>query len=371
MTVTSENKRNQYSCNGSQVVFPYTFYILDDDHIQVILTDSDGNDTTLTKTTHYTVSGIGNPTGGDVTTVETYASGNTITIIRSVPMTQETDYVENDEFPADSHEKGLDKLTMIVQEFSERLDRALLLLKGSAYSELELPDPVASKLLAWKDDLSGLKNVEVESEGDLTVTDYIKTLLDDEDATAALATLGLAISTFIKTILDDADAAAVLTTLGFTATLAELNKAADGIINPPLNADATAGRVLRVISVRVYDGTTGTSLKVYTTSEFNGDAISEEDDLAKGGSTTSFELDSNGYVLKIKASALTGNCVGVVSESIYINATGTALLVGSEEDSGAINIVTRLTNADTCQDLTGLVDVGEPLCFKIAYITSA
>jgi hypothetical protein len=158
---------------------------------------------------------------------------------------------------------------------------------------------------------------------------------------------------------------------GLTATAAEINKAADGIVYAPITGDATAGRVLRSITVRVYDGTNANTLKVYTSSELNGDVIGEEDNLAKDGSTTSFELDSNGYVLKIKASAISGNCVGVLSESIYINATGTALLVASEESSGAINIVTRLTTANTPQDLAALVDGGEPLCFHITYITSA
>jgi hypothetical protein len=49
----------------------------------------------------------------------------------------------------------------------------------------------------------------------LDVTDFVKTLLDDGDASTALSTLG--VSAFAKTILDDPDAATVRTTLGVAA----------------------------------------------------------------------------------------------------------------------------------------------------------
>ena len=192
MTITSENKRNQYTITEAQVVFPYTFRILAQGNLLVIHTTAVGVETELELTTNYTVSGVGDAGGGNVTTcgdASPYPTDDTITIIRDVPLTQLTDYVEHDTFPAESHEDALDKLIMIVQKFAERLDRALFLLKSSTYSNLTLPDPVAQKLLQWKDDLSGLINVSPYSEGDLSVTDYIKTLLDDEDSATARATL--------------------------------------------------------------------------------------------------------------------------------------------------------------------------------------
>jgi len=197
MTVTSENKRNQYTITEAQVVFPYTFRILAQAHLLVILTTAAGVETELELTTNYTVSGVGAAGGGNVTTCgdnSPYTTGDTITIIRDVPLTQLIDYVENDAFPAESHEKGLDLATMILQEFAEKLDRAIFLTKSSIYSGLKLPDPVAQKLLQWKDDLSGLVNVSPYSEGELTVTDYIKNLLNDEDAAEARATLKIPIT---------------------------------------------------------------------------------------------------------------------------------------------------------------------------------
>jgi len=163
MTVVSEQKKNQYNCDGSQTVFPYTFLILSDTHLLVVHRDEDGNETVLSLGTDYSVSDVGNPSGGNVTTVATYPVLTTLTITRNVPATQETDYIENDIFPADSHEKALDKLTMIVQEVIEKIGRAILGSITDIDPDLELPNSTirAGKLLSFNED------------GDVDLTDFV------------------------------------------------------------------------------------------------------------------------------------------------------------------------------------------------------
>lgn len=46
-------------------------------------------------------------------------------IVRDVPATQAIDYLANDAFPAETHEKGLDKLTVLAQQLATKLARAL------------------------------------------------------------------------------------------------------------------------------------------------------------------------------------------------------------------------------------------------------
>ena len=58
-------------------------------------------------------------------------------------------------------------------------------------------------------------------DGNLPVSDFMKTLLDDPSQSAALSTLG--VSDFAKTLLDDADAATARTTLGAQATTTSLS----------------------------------------------------------------------------------------------------------------------------------------------------
>jgi len=190
MTVLSENKRNQYSCNGVLTEFPYTFRILDEEHIQVLLRDSVGEETILILNSTYTVTGVGNSEGGNIITDETYSSDYTLTLIRDVTLTQETDYIANDMFPAESHERGLDKLTMSMQQLYDEIHyRALLLGKKSNPSELSMPDPIAKKYLQWKEDLTGLTNVDLKSSGDLSVSAFVETLLNDENSREFMSTL--------------------------------------------------------------------------------------------------------------------------------------------------------------------------------------
>jgi len=126
MTVETTARRAQYDTNGTTGPFTVPFYFLEDSHLQVIHTDAGGVETTLTLTTDFTVTGAGVESGGTVTTVASYAAGGHITILRDVPALQETDYTETDAFPAASHERALDLLTMSVQQQAEVIARALV-----------------------------------------------------------------------------------------------------------------------------------------------------------------------------------------------------------------------------------------------------
>ena len=125
MTVASAVSRVSYSGNGSTTAFAVPFYFLENAHLRVILRSSAGVDTVQTITTNYTVTGAGNPAGGTVNMIVAPASGETLVILRDVPETQETDYTANDPFPAESHERALDKLTMIAQQISDESGRAI------------------------------------------------------------------------------------------------------------------------------------------------------------------------------------------------------------------------------------------------------
>src|SRR5690242_12518504 len=99
MTVETDiSQSGPYAGAGTVGPFTVGFRFLDETHLKVIRTDSLGEHI-LTLTTDYTVSGVGNPTGA-VTLVAVLPVGQTLTITRNVPLTQEADYVQNDDFPA-------------------------------------------------------------------------------------------------------------------------------------------------------------------------------------------------------------------------------------------------------------------------------
>ncbi len=128
MTVSSSTNKVSYSGNGSLTTFAYSFKIFDQSDLVVILRAADGTETTQTITTHYTVSGVGSASGGNVVFGTAPASGVTVVIIREQPLTQGLDLVANDPFPAQSLEEALDKLVFMTQKHEEELSRAI---KGS------------------------------------------------------------------------------------------------------------------------------------------------------------------------------------------------------------------------------------------------
>ena len=136
MTVSSATNKVSYNGNGSQTVFAYGFKIFDEDDLTVIIRNASGGETTQTITTNYTVSGVGNTSGGNVTMVSAPASTETITIIREQPLTQGLDLVPNDPFPATLVEDTLDKLTFMVHQHEETLNRSI---KGSKTTTITNP----------------------------------------------------------------------------------------------------------------------------------------------------------------------------------------------------------------------------------------
>ncbi len=154
MTVETENYLNSYSGDGVNDDFDYTFRILAQSEIQVIVVSSAGVETIKTLTSHYTVSGVDNPSGG----VVTFTAGNipsaseTVILRRNMTYTQGADYTENDNFPAEVTERALDRLTMLMQQIKEIASRTLNFSLASGKTNQFLPAASTGKLLKWKSD---------------------------------------------------------------------------------------------------------------------------------------------------------------------------------------------------------------------------
>jgi hypothetical protein len=164
MTVSNEVYRNQYTANGSNTAFAYGFKINANTELTVIVTDTSGASTTQTLTTDYTVGGVGNDGGGNVTFVTAPTNAYLVTIVPSAPITQNVNYVANDAFPEVATEDALDKLTMIGGKQQEELDRCIKVRKSTDDSlgfdgEIDLTSG-ASKYLRVKSDRSGIELVD-------------------------------------------------------------------------------------------------------------------------------------------------------------------------------------------------------------------
>lgn len=187
MTVETTVGRWQYDTNGTTGPWTVGAYFLADEDLVVTYTDSAGVDTVLGLTSGYTVTGEGNPSGGAVTTTTAYAAGGTITIVNDPQALQETDYTETDAFPAASHERALDRLTMLIQRLITRVSRSFRL-SDSEDAIAVLATPAARALKTWTNDASGNLTFTAPAEG--TSAALAADLLDDSQPTNGSGMVG-------------------------------------------------------------------------------------------------------------------------------------------------------------------------------------
>jgi hypothetical protein len=181
MTVSTTIIKNFHNGNASTTNFAYQFRILEDTDLLVIIrTNSTGAETTKTLSTHYTVAGAGDASGGSITfTVgNTPAIGETVVIRRNVPQTQAIDYIANDPFPAETHEEGLDRSTMVAQQVAEESNRSIKLSRTNTMTSTEFTVGAtdrANKVLAF------------DSAGEISVTQELGTFKGSDTTTTTAA----------------------------------------------------------------------------------------------------------------------------------------------------------------------------------------
>jgi len=136
MTVSSAtNKSGPYSGNGVATVFAYGFRILDATHIQVVTTT--GGTDTIVSASAYSVSGVGNASGGNVTFTTAPATGTTINLIRNAPFTQGVDLENQGAYYAETVEEAFDLAAMRDQQLQEQINRSVKIPVGEDASTLD------------------------------------------------------------------------------------------------------------------------------------------------------------------------------------------------------------------------------------------
>lgn len=143
MSVPNQTPYNTYTANGLTTVFAYEFYLISASDIQVTINGS-------VATSGYTVSGVGNTGGGEITFLTAPANGATVIFERVTPTYRLTDYQDNGDLLADTVNKDFDRLWMAIQRAFFELDKTL---KVPEVSVGELPSVIARRnsLLGWDD----------------------------------------------------------------------------------------------------------------------------------------------------------------------------------------------------------------------------
>ena len=280
MTVSSATTRNSYSGNASNDTFAYGFKIFDDDDIKVIIrTDSTGAETVKTKTTHYTVTNVGNSSGGNVvfTSGNIPASGETVVLLRTTARTQLTDYVANDPFPAETHENALDKLTFIAQELQEEVGRSLKLSQTNTIATAEFTVGAtdrANKILGFdtNGDLAIFQEIGTFKGTDATTTTaaYIERDIVKSTTTAQLNNVYIA--------LQDSPVGTALTNTSYWALLVDAVSAATSATAAASSATAAASSATAAASSATAAASSATSAATTLTTfqnQYHGAASSD------------------------------------------------------------------------------------------------
>ncbi|MFM3294850.1 phage tail fiber protein [Klebsiella pneumoniae subsp. ozaenae] len=108
MSVPNQTPYNIYTANGLTTVFAYEFYLISASDIRVTINGGE-------VASGYTLSGVGNTGGGEVTFLTAPAKDATIIFERVIPTFRLTDYQDNGDLLADTVNKDLDRLWMAVQ----------------------------------------------------------------------------------------------------------------------------------------------------------------------------------------------------------------------------------------------------------------
>lgn len=247
MTISTSYTPTSYSGNGATTAFSTVFVFQNSTDLVVTLTDSSGSGVLQSLTTNYTVSG-GSGSTGTVTMLTAPASGYTLTIERSTPKTQTTDYLANDSFPAEAHEDALDKLTMLVQEQAEGLSRTFTVSAASGVTNFEA-EVVPNGYLRWSSD-----GTELTTSSTVTTGSY-----SFPAGTGILAQTGTGVATN-RTItgtsneiaVADGSGASANPTISLPSSLTFTGKTVTG-------GTFTGGTISGITDLAVADGGTGAS----------------------------------------------------------------------------------------------------------------
>jgi hypothetical protein len=236
MTIPIDQMRVSYNGANTTDTFPFTNVLLqDDDDITCIIKNTTTDaETTLTKTTHYTVSNLYVSTGATVALVNgsfdwidadgDLKTGYRLILLRTPAFTQEASIQNQSAFLPEIHEDAFDRTVMRDQNVRDWLERSIHIPQGEDPDDYPMELPAAASRagaalgfdadgnLALSNNFDGSSDPSVTS---VTITGLTASRLVATDASKVLSSVSL--STYLAgtankiTVTDDGDGTATLT----------------------------------------------------------------------------------------------------------------------------------------------------------------
>lgn len=144
MSVSNQETAYYYVGNGVTVTFAFNCQVPSANDLAIYIND-------VLTTSGFTISGIGNPTGGAVTFSVAPSNQATVRIERIIALERSTDYQQNGDFLARVVNLDFNRIWMALQQQASSLKRAVLVPKSDNATPAELPRAKdrANKLLGF------------------------------------------------------------------------------------------------------------------------------------------------------------------------------------------------------------------------------
>ena len=198
MAISITLRKQSCNGNGTATTFNFPFKVLNKDDFTLIRTDGVGNDTILQLDTDYSISNVGNDNGVIVlypldSEKPKLELGEKLTGYRSTEITQLLDFMYGGGFRPRIHENAFDKITMILQEFAEELERRPMLPITSSETNLEsLINSLAKIDGSNIDPVAFVRSLGIKlNNGELDIIDLCKTDGSNANAEAFQALVGM------------------------------------------------------------------------------------------------------------------------------------------------------------------------------------
>lgn len=183
MPVSNNNTFTVSTANGVTTVFPYNFTLLSTNDLVVTVAG-------VVVTTGFTVSGVGNSAGGNITFSVAPANGAEVLRKRVVSLTRSTDYQYVGSLSSEVLDADFDRLWLAMQQVDTK-SGLIPTLPVNSYPgvSFELPAPLANGYWRWNATATAIEYVTFLDTQATPVTPYAAALVLSANAAAARAIL--------------------------------------------------------------------------------------------------------------------------------------------------------------------------------------
>ena len=169
MTVTTTAVFNDYAGDGTTTAFALLAYCQTAEQVEALVDD------VVQSSAGYTVTGLGDA-GGVTVTFDTAPADDTVVRVRRVlPLTQETDTVNNETILQDVLDAAFDRGVMLSQQVQEEVSRAIKVAQGdTAPAFPAAADRTAGQYLVWGNDGESIIGAAGVTPSEVTVSSYME-----------------------------------------------------------------------------------------------------------------------------------------------------------------------------------------------------